>query len=339
MLVLLAGMSIGSRFVPSRQMYILPEEVPGLSYPYSSWETVPVWALVLGTLGCPAAAIVMFAVLGRMQRLEAYRAVVYLIAACICSDFAASCIQLVSGRPRPNFFGRCLGNAQLPPKNITWTSPGHPSCTGSHEIVLAAYRSFPSGNVAFAFAGLVQLSFHLVGKLGGGINLHERTFAELLAAALPILLAVLVAASRVVDLQNFTSDTIAGAVLGAGISAAALCQLRSSLARENHRSVTSKDFNIESGDAAETADHCSPFDRPYATAVVFERVKSAETAACSHAAGGSSSGGAQREDGELQFTAAAVGDSLTADGLAATPDVISREPSCGGVRLVRSSPL
>jgi len=112
------------------------------------------------------------------------------------------------GRPRPDFFWRCFPDGVPMYNNIT----GDVMCHGDPKVIKEGYKSFPSGHASGCFAGLGFLSWYLAGK----IKAFDRRghVAKLCIVLLPLLLASMVAVSRVSDYWHHWQDVFAGGLLG-----------------------------------------------------------------------------------------------------------------------------
>ena len=86
-------------------------------------------------------------------------------------------------------------------------------CQGNEKEINFAMTSFPSGHTAAAFAGFTYLFLYLNAKLKVWSNYHP-AFWKLALLYAPILGAVLIACSVVVDYNHNWYDVLAGAVIG-----------------------------------------------------------------------------------------------------------------------------
>ena len=125
-------------------------------------------------------------------------------------------LKVLIGGLRPHFLAVC--NPKLPTdlgagqgfKNVLWTRE---ICQGDTAQINFAMSSFPSGHTTAAFAGFVYLSLYLNAKLKVWANYHA-AFLKIVLLYLPILGAVLIACSLVVDYHHNWYDVLAGAVIG-----------------------------------------------------------------------------------------------------------------------------
>lgn len=114
------------------------------------------------------------------------------------------------GRLRPNFAERCLGRAGAPPDSAPAAVLSDAGCAPGHAA-WDGRRSFPSGHSALA-AGLGAYAQLWLVRARAGVLGYLAGFV-LLAAGFAV------GASRVVDNAHHVSDVVAGALVGAWISA------------------------------------------------------------------------------------------------------------------------
>lgn len=84
-------------------------------------------------------------------------------------------------------------------------------CT-REDLLRDGFKSFPSGHSSFSFGGLGFLSMYLAGK----VHLFDErghTYKSLVVLA-PMILAALIAASRVADYRHHWQDVTAGSIIG-----------------------------------------------------------------------------------------------------------------------------
>ncbi|RLN27584.1 hypothetical protein C2845_PM05G30430 [Panicum miliaceum] len=85
-------------------------------------------------------------------------------------------------------------------------------CHGDPAVIKEGHKSFPSGHSSWSFAGLGFLSWYLAGKIKA-FNRRGHV-AKNCIVLLPLLLAAMVAFSRVSDYWHHWQDVFAGGILG-----------------------------------------------------------------------------------------------------------------------------
>lgn len=95
-------------------------------------------------------------------------------------------------------------------------------CDGVASVIKEGHKSFPSGHSSWSFAGLGFLSWYVAGK----VKAFDRRghVAKLCVVLLPLLLAAMVAVSRVDDYWHHWQDVFAGGILG--LVVASFCYLQ-----------------------------------------------------------------------------------------------------------------
>ncbi|KAF9998897.1 hypothetical protein BGZ80_008319 [Entomortierella chlamydospora] len=128
-------------------------------------------------------------------------------------------VKIAVGRPRPDFLDRCLslydnayngtplGLLSDPPNLLSDSS----ICTRT-DLLRDGFKSFPSGHSSFSFGGLGFLSMYLAGK----IHLFDRRghIYKSLVVLAPLILAALIATSRVADYRHHWQDVTVGSTIG-----------------------------------------------------------------------------------------------------------------------------
>ncbi|KAK9474783.1 phosphatidic acid phosphatase type 2/haloperoxidase [Dipodascopsis tothii] len=139
-----------------------------------------------------------------------------------------SSIKNIVGRPRPDAIARCMPRAGAtdPPFMLSTVAD---VCTNPDKaVVMEGWRSFPSGHSSTAFAGLAYLAFFLGGRVRVLDNRGEVWKAALTLA--PLLLAVVIACTRIMDKWHHGTDVLAGSLLGLATAWVAYRQYYPSLA-------------------------------------------------------------------------------------------------------------
>lgn len=176
-----------------------------LKYPMKE-NTVPVWAVPLYAVLLPI-AIFLVIYLRRRDVYDLHHSILGLLFAVLITAVITDAIKDATGRPRPDFFWRCFPDGV--PKYGKW---GNVVCHGDPGDIREGHKSFPSGHTSWSFAGLGFLSLYLAGK----IKAFDRKghVAKLCIVFLPLLIAALVAVSRVDDYWHHWQDVFAGGLIG-----------------------------------------------------------------------------------------------------------------------------
>ncbi|CAN1796349.1 Putative lipid phosphate phosphatase 3, chloroplastic [Linum perenne] len=142
---------------------------------------------------------------------DLHHAILGLLFSVLVTAVLTDAIKDAVGRPRPDFFWRCF-----PDGKDVYDQWGDVICHGSVDDIKEGHKSFPSGHASWSFAGLGFLSLYLSGK----IKVFDRQghVAKLCIVILPLLVACLVAISRVNDYWHHWQDVFAGSLLGLVIS-------------------------------------------------------------------------------------------------------------------------
>ncbi|XP_057481390.1 lipid phosphate phosphatase 2-like [Actinidia eriantha] len=186
-----------------------------LKYPLKD-NTVPSWAVPIYAILLPM-AIVVFFYFRRRDVYDLHHAILGLLFSVLVTAVITSALKDAVGRPRPNFFWRCF-----PDGKDVYDQWGNVICHGKQSVVQEGYKSFPSGHTSWSFAGLGFLSVYLSGK----IKAFDRRghVAKLCIVFLPLLVASLVAISRINDYWHHWEDVFAGGLLG--LTVATFCYLQ-----------------------------------------------------------------------------------------------------------------
>ncbi|KAF5961320.1 hypothetical protein HYC85_002529 [Camellia sinensis] len=162
-------------------------------------------------------AIFLFFYFRRKDVYDLHHAILGLLFSVLVTAVLTDGIKDAVGRPRPDFFWRCFPDG----KDI-YDQLGDVICHGQTSIVKEGHKSFPSGHTSWSFAGLGFLSLYLSGK----IKAFDRRghVSKLCIVFLPLLIASLVAISRVDDYWHHWQDVFAGGLLG--LTVAIFCYLQ-----------------------------------------------------------------------------------------------------------------
>ncbi|KAG6537700.1 hypothetical protein ZIOFF_002795 [Zingiber officinale] len=187
-----------------------------LRYPMKK-NTVPFWAVPILGIVLPF-LIILGIYFKRNNVLDLHNAVLGLLFSTFITGVLTDAIKDAVGRPRPDFFWRCFPDGIPKYDNITTGVV----CHGVKSVIKEGHKSFPSGHSSWSFAGLGFLSWYLAGKLQAFDGRGH--VAKLCIVFLPLLLASLVAISRVDDYWHHWQDVFAGGFLG--LVVASFCYLQ-----------------------------------------------------------------------------------------------------------------
>ncbi|KAF0902966.1 hypothetical protein E2562_022605 [Oryza meyeriana var. granulata] len=187
-----------------------------LRYPMKS-NTVPLWAVpIIAVIG----PVIIFTVIYIRRRnvYDLHHAVLGILFSVLITGVLTDAIKDAVGRPRPNFFWRCFPDGIAVFDNVTTGV----ICHGHASVIKEGHKSFPSGHTSWSFAGLGFLSWYLAGK----ITVFDRRghVAKLCIVLVPLLVAAMVAISRVDDYWHHWQDVCTGGILG--LVVASVCYLQ-----------------------------------------------------------------------------------------------------------------
>ncbi|CAN6163457.1 unnamed protein product [Urochloa humidicola] len=196
--------------------FVAEDMMTTLRYPMKD-NTVPGWAVPVIAIVVPMVFIVGI-YMKRRNVYDLHHAILGLLFSVLITAVLTVAIKDAVGRPRPDFFWRCFPDGVPKYNNIT----GDVICHGEASVIKEGHKSFPSGHASGCFAGLGFLSWYLAGK----IKAFDRRghVAKLCIVLLPLLLASMVAVSRVSDYWHHWQDVFAGGVLG--LVVASFCYLQ-----------------------------------------------------------------------------------------------------------------
>lgn len=204
-LVLLVVIEIVLNVIHPFYRFVGEDMMDDLKYPMKD-NTVPVWAVPLYAVLLPITIFFLF-YLRRKDVYDLHHSILGLLFAVLITGVLTDAIKDAVGRPRPDFYWRCFPNG-----NGTYDRWGNVQCYGKDSDIKEGHKSFPSGHTSWSFAGLGFVSLYLAGK----IKVFDRKghVAKLCIVVLPLLLASLVAVSRVDDYWHHWQDVFAGGLLG-----------------------------------------------------------------------------------------------------------------------------
>ncbi|ONM04978.1 Lipid phosphate phosphatase 2 [Zea mays] len=192
-----------------------------LSYPLKG-NTIPFWAVPVcsALLIAIVLPLVIFAVIYFKKKnvYDLHHGILGILYSVLITAVITDAIKDGVGRPRPDFFWRCFPDGKPNFNNITTDV----ICHGEKSVIKEGHKSFPSGHSSWSFAGLGFLAWYLAGKL----KAFDRKghIAKLCLVFLPLLVASLVAVSRVDDYWHHWQDVFAGGIIG--LTVASFCYLQ-----------------------------------------------------------------------------------------------------------------
>ncbi|CAL5053783.1 unnamed protein product [Urochloa decumbens] len=215
LLLLVATYGLLSLIQPFHR-FVAEDMMVTLRYPMKD-NTVPGWAVPVIAIVVPMVFIVGI-YMKRRNVYDLHHAILGLLFSVLITAVLTVAIKDGVGRPRPDFFWRCFPDGVPKYNNIT----GDVICHGKPGVIKEGHKSFPSGHASGCFAGLGFLSWYLAGK----IKAFDRRghVAKLCIVIFPLLLASMVAVSRVSDYWHHWQDVFAGGVLG--LVVASFCYLQ-----------------------------------------------------------------------------------------------------------------
>nr|XP_051225311.1 lipid phosphate phosphatase 2-like isoform X1 [Lolium perenne] len=215
-LLLLVAVEVLLNVIEPFHRFVGASMMTDLSYPMKS-NTVPVWAVPIIAVIAP---MIIFTVVYFQRRnvYDLHHAILGILFSVLITGVLTDAIKDAVGRPRPDFFWRCFPDGIAVYDNVTTGV----ICNGIASVIKEGQKSFPSGHTSWSFAGLGFLSWYLAGK----ITIFDRRghVAKLCIVILPLLVAVMVAVSRVDDYWHHWTDVCTGGILGTVV--ASVCYLQ-----------------------------------------------------------------------------------------------------------------
>ncbi|KAI1302803.1 hypothetical protein EDD11_005561 [Mortierella claussenii] len=232
-IVVLIAFSLIDQIEPFHRQFSVKDTT--IQHPFAKQETVPAWLLLILAFVLPLAIISAIAVFHRKSYTDLHNGFLGLFLAQAMVLIVTDSVKIAVGRPRPDFLDRCLSlydNAYAgtplhllsdPPNLLSNTS----ICTRT-DLLRDGFKSFPSGHSSFSFGGLGFLSMYLAGK----IHLFDQRghIYKSLVVLAPLILAALIATSRVADYRHHWQDVTAGSFMGGVFAVFAYRQYYPSLA-------------------------------------------------------------------------------------------------------------
>ncbi|KAJ3049944.1 hypothetical protein HK097_009069 [Rhizophlyctis rosea] len=184
-----------------------------IAYPLLK-ETVPNWLLGILAVALPIVVIVVVSLIATKKGERNYDLQTSLLGLATSLSFTLLLTQIVkvaTGGLRPNFLARC--QPVLDPNDTILHRVLY--CTGDYPIVKEGRKSFFSGHSSFSHASLVYLALYLSRHL----NFRRPPIGlKYIICLLPLILAALIALSRVANYWHRWEDVTVGAVVGYGVA-------------------------------------------------------------------------------------------------------------------------
>ncbi|XP_057962052.1 lipid phosphate phosphatase 2-like isoform X2 [Malania oleifera] len=211
-LFLLVAIDVVLNVIEPFHRFVGEDMMTDLKYPLKS-NTVPFWAVPILAVLLPFAIILVYYFI-RRDVYDFHHAILGLLFSVLVTGVITDAIKDAVGRPRPDFFWRCFPDG----KGVFDSVTKNVLCTGEGSVIKEGHKSFPSGHTSC----LGFLAWYLSGK----IRAFDRRghVAKLCIVFLPLLVAALVAISRVDDYWHHWQDVFTGGLIGLII--ASFCYLQ-----------------------------------------------------------------------------------------------------------------
>ncbi|KAI8580730.1 hypothetical protein K450DRAFT_235671 [Umbelopsis ramanniana AG] len=181
-----------------------------IRYPYSVKERVSFTALLLISVLAPLVIIIIIAGFIKRSFHDLHHGLLGLFFALTFTLMFTDVLKITIGEPRPDMLARCAPSVTTSPVESLLSVA---ICNGVASIDLQdGFKSFPSGHSSYSFAGLGYLSLYLCGKLH--IFDHQGHVWKSFLVMVPLMGAILVAISRIMDYRHHPWDVIFGSLLG-----------------------------------------------------------------------------------------------------------------------------
>lgn len=214
-----------------------------IQYDYTGRSTIPNYALVLLSVVFPAVTILVatcaFDADVGIKRQSGFVRLLYRLntswlglAVSIClSQVFTNVLKITIGRPRPDLLARCTPSADamdVVPFELSTSS----ICTQTDlDLLNDGFRSFPSGHSSMAFSGLAYLTLFLAWRMSL-FNRSGETWKWTIVM-LPLLVASLIAITRIMDNRHHPFDVLFGSALGVVTSFVGFYQYHPRLHRQD----------------------------------------------------------------------------------------------------------
>ncbi|KAG0363269.1 hypothetical protein BGZ54_008231 [Gamsiella multidivaricata] len=198
-LLVLAAFSLIDQVEPFHRQFSVKDIT--IQHPFAKQETIPDWLLL------------------RKSYTDLHNGFLGLFLTQALVLIVTDSVKITVGRPRPDFLDRCLSlydntyagtplHLLTDPPNLLSNSS---ICTRA-DLLRDGFKAFPSGHSSFSFGGLGYVSMYLAGKLHL-FDERGHIYKSLVVLA-PLILAALIATSRVSDYRHHWEDVTAGSFIG-----------------------------------------------------------------------------------------------------------------------------
>ncbi|PYH92483.1 PAP2 domain protein [Aspergillus ellipticus CBS 707.79] len=196
---------------PFHRMFSLDNK--SIQFPYAVVERVPVvWSIIYAGV-IPFLILLVWAAVFRPYPHKVQVTLLGFLIALMLTSLVTDIIKNAVGRPRPDLISRCIPRKGTPEDAlVSWTVCTQPS----EHMLQEGWRSFPSGHSSFSFSGLGYLSFFFSGQMH--VFRPRTDLCRSLIAFVPLLVALLIAISRLDDYRHDVYDVTCGSVLGLSIA-------------------------------------------------------------------------------------------------------------------------
>ncbi|KAF8923451.1 hypothetical protein BGZ58_002948 [Dissophora ornata] len=216
-LVVLAAFSFIDTLEPYHRQFSVKDVT--IQHPFDKKETIPVWLAFILAFVLPGIIISCIAILHRKSYTDLHNGLLGLFLAEALVLIVTDSVKIAVGRPRPDFLDRCLSlydnEAQGTPI-LLLSDPinmlSNSSICTRTDLLRDGFKSFPSGHSSCSFGGLGYLSMYLAGKLHL-FDERGHIYKSVIVLA-PLILAAMIATSRVDDYRHHWQDVTVGAFIG-----------------------------------------------------------------------------------------------------------------------------
>ncbi|KAJ6771937.1 LIPID PHOSPHATE PHOSPHATASE [Salix koriyanagi] len=197
-LMLLVVIEVVLNVIEPFHRFVGKDMLTDLSYPLKD-NTVPTWAVPIVAILLPLAIILVYYFI-RRNVYDMHHAILGLMFSVLITGVITDAIKDGVGRPRPDFFWRCFPDG----KGVFDPVTSDVMCTGVKSVIKEGHKMLP------------KWTYFLV--------ICRGHVAKLCIVFLPLLVAALVAVSRVDDYWHHWQDVFAGALIG--LTVATFCYLQ-----------------------------------------------------------------------------------------------------------------